>query len=51
MKNYLTINVVFLFQLYQLPSANRLICQLCGVQFNSVEMYQAHMQGNKHQIR
>lgn len=27
------------------------MCQICGVQLNSVEMYQAHMQGNKHLSR
>ncbi|XP_071372677.1 zinc finger matrin-type protein 1 isoform X2 [Centroberyx affinis] len=32
-------------------TANSLTCQMCSVKFNSVEMYQAHMQGNKHQIK
>lgn len=32
---------------FLLPTAG-LVCQICRVQLNSVEMYQAHMQGNKH---
>lgn len=36
---------------FLLPTANGLMCQICGVQLNSVEMYQAHMQGNKHLSR
>ncbi|XP_011473398.1 zinc finger matrin-type protein 1 [Oryzias latipes] len=31
--------------------ANSLMCQICGVPFDSVEMYQAHMQGNRHLTR
>uniref|UniRef100_A0A3Q2Q3B8 Lysine-rich coiled-coil protein 1 n=1 Tax=Fundulus heteroclitus TaxID=8078 RepID=A0A3Q2Q3B8_FUNHE len=30
---------------------NPFMCDVCGVSFDSVEMYQGHMQGNKHQIR
>ncbi|XP_061688989.1 zinc finger matrin-type protein 1 isoform X2 [Syngnathoides biaculeatus] len=32
-------------------SENPLSCAICNLQFNSVEMYQAHMQGNKHHKR
>lgn len=42
---------MFFFFSNRLPPDNSLICQLCGIQFNSVEMFQAHMQGNKHQVR
>ncbi|XP_041837031.1 zinc finger matrin-type protein 1 isoform X2 [Melanotaenia boesemani] len=31
--------------------ASYLMCHMCGVLLHSVETYQAHMQGNKHQIR
>ncbi|KAM6927929.1 zinc finger matrin-type protein 1 [Xenentodon cancila] len=34
-----------------LSPANTLLCHVCGVQTNSVEMYNTHMQGSKHQIR
>uniref|UniRef100_H3CAQ5 Matrin-type domain-containing protein n=1 Tax=Tetraodon nigroviridis TaxID=99883 RepID=H3CAQ5_TETNG len=30
------------------PTADCLMCQICDVQLNSVEMFQAHMQGSKH---
>ncbi|KAK6494976.1 zinc finger matrin-type protein 1-like [Huso huso] len=27
------------------------ICPICSITLNSIEMYQAHMQGNKHQVK
>lgn len=33
------------------PTADCLMCQICDVQLNSVEMFQAHMQGSKHLSR
>lgn len=36
---------------FLMPTADGLLCQICGVRLNSVEMYQAHMQGNKHLSR
>uniref|UniRef100_A0A669CXP7 Zinc finger matrin-type protein 1 n=1 Tax=Oreochromis niloticus TaxID=8128 RepID=A0A669CXP7_ORENI len=36
---------------HNVEQGNSLMCQMCGMQFNSVEMYQDHMQGSKHQIK
>lgn len=32
-------------------AANSFTCPVCNIKLDSVEMYHAHMQGNKHQIK
>ena len=41
----------FVFVWLLLSAARGFICQVCNARFTSMEMYQAHMKGNKHQVK